>query len=82
MESLVKGPPLRECVFACGGVVNRGGGAAEYNRNPLSQKLPSNRQKRRERVRETDKKVNMWEDMKICLFLGYFLLTSQYSVGF
>lgn len=52
MESLVKGPPLRECVFACGGVVNRGGGAAEYNRNPLSQKLPSNRQKRRETDRQ------------------------------
>lgn len=26
MESLVKGPPQRECVYACGSVVNRGGG--------------------------------------------------------
>lgn len=33
MESLVKGPPQRECVCACGSVLNRGG--AGYNRCPL-----------------------------------------------
>lgn len=53
MESLVKGPPQRECVYACGSVVNRGGGEAGYNRSPLRQRFDSNRQ----RGKETDRQI-------------------------
>lgn len=49
MESLVKGPPQRECVCACGSVMNGGGGGqAGYNRCPLRQRFDSNRQRRGE----------------------------------
>lgn len=48
MESLVKGPPQRECVCACGSVMNRAGGEAGYNRCPLRQRSDSNRQRRGE----------------------------------
>lgn len=52
MESLVKGPPQRECVYACGSVVNRGGGEAGYNRSPLRQRFDSNRQRGKETGRQ------------------------------
>lgn len=49
MESLVKGPPQRECVRACGSVMNSAGGEAGHNRCPLRQRSDSNRQKGRDR---------------------------------
>lgn len=61
MESLVKGPPQRECACACGRVMNRGGwggvGGAGYNRCPLRQRFDSNRQRRGETDRQMSGQV-------------------------
>lgn len=58
MESLVKGPPQRECVCACGCVMNRGGGEAGYNRCPLRQRFDSNRQRRGETDRQISRQTS------------------------
>lgn len=60
MESLVKGPPQRECACACGSVMNRGGwGGAGHNGCPLRQRFDSNRQRRRETDRQISRQIGL-----------------------
>lgn len=76
MESLVKGPPQRECVCACGSPMNRGGVKAGYNGCPLRQRIDSNRWRRgevdrqisRQTWRRVQRKTWTW-----CFFKPFFL---------
>lgn len=49
--------PLRGSVCACGSVLNRDRGAG-YNSFPLRQRFDSNRQRRGETERQTDRQIN------------------------
>lgn len=76
MESLVKGPPQREC--ACGSVMNREGGRGTgYNGCPLRQRFDSNRQRRGETDRQTSRQICRMVQRKAwkwCFFGSFFLL--------
>ncbi len=79
MESLVKGPPQRECVCACGSVMNRGGGEAGYNRCPLRQRFDSNRQRRGETDRQISRqtcRTAAKKDMEMVFFSHSFFCSS------
>lgn len=79
MESLVKGPPQREC--ACGSVMNREGGRGTgYNGCPLRQRFDSYRQRRGETDRQVGKYIEWCKERHGNAFLGHFFFYSSIRI--